>query len=214
MRDFLLSAKRMKGYLEVCNVLQKMRCGTAWRQRILPEMRHTGERRARRHWRKQQRPADSWRKRFSLLSVRGWFSVQGRMARQELWIRVLILLGIGYILNYFAMQLPDDTESYSGAQTAFMFAALAVCIVLAVSCYCIYVRRLHDINSSGYVVIPIIIIDLSVLVVDIIVTDDSSFFGFEDLVNVIELVILGSIRGTEGQNRFGPDPKARRSGRG
>lgn len=153
-------------------------------------------------------------KRFSLLSVRGWFSVQGRMARQELWIRVLILLGIGYILNYFAMQLPDDTESYSGAQTAFMFAALAVCIVLAVSCYCIYVRRLHDINSSGYVVIPIIIIDLSVLVVDIIVTDDSSFFGFEDLVNAIELVILGSIRGTEGQNRFGPDPKARRSGRG
>ena len=102
-------------------------------------------------------------KRFSLLSVRGWFSVQGRMARQELWIRVLILLGIGYILNYFAMQLPDDTESYSGAQTAFMFAALAVCIVLAVSCYCIYVRRLHDINSSGYVVIPIIIIDLSLL---------------------------------------------------
>ncbi len=153
-------------------------------------------------------------KRFSLLSVRGWFSVQGRMARQELWIRVLILLGIGYILNYFAMQLPDDTESYSGAQTAFMFAALAVCIVLAVSCYCIYVRRLHDINSSGYVVIPIIIIDLSVLVVDIIVTDDSSFFGFEDLVNAIELVILGSIHGTEGQNRFGPDPKARRSGRG
>lgn len=153
-------------------------------------------------------------KRFSLLSVRGWFSVQGRMARQELWIRVLILLGIGYILNYFAMQLPDDTESYSGAQTAFMFAALAVCIVLAVSCYLIYVRRLHDINSSGYVVIPIIIIDLSVLVVDIIVTDDSSFFGFEDLVNAIELVILGSIHGTEGQNRFGPDPKARRSGRG
>lgn len=153
-------------------------------------------------------------KRFSLLSVRGWFSVQGRMARQELWIRGLILLGIGYILNYFAMQLPDDTESYSGAQTAFMFAALAVCIVLAVSCYCIYVRRLHDINSSGYVVIPIIIIDLSVLVVDIIVTDDSSFFGFEDLVNAIELVILGSIHGTEGQNRFGPDPKARRSGRG
>lgn len=153
-------------------------------------------------------------KRFSLLSVRGWFSVQGRMARQELWIRVLILLGIGYILNYFAMQLPDDTESYSGAQTAFMFAALAVCIVLAVSCYCIYVRRLHDINSSGYVVIPIIIIDLSVLVVDIMVTDDSSIFGFEDLVNAIELVILGSIRGTEGQNRFGPDPKARRSGRG
>lgn len=153
-------------------------------------------------------------KRFSLLSVRGWFSVQGRMARQELWIRVLILLGIGYILNYFAMQLPDDTESYSGAPTAFMFAALAVCIVLAVSCHLIYVRRLHDINSSGYVVIPIIIIDLSVLVVDIIVTDDSSFFGFEDLVNAIELVILGSIHGTEGQNRFGPDPKARRSGRG
>lgn len=151
-------------------------------------------------------------KRFSLLSVRGWFSVQGRMARQELWIRVLILLGIGYILNYFAMQLPDDTESYSGAQTAFMFAALAVCIVLAVSCYCIYVRRLHDINSSGYVVIPIIIIDLSVLVVDIMVTDDSSIFGFEDLVNAIELVMLGSIRGTDGQNRFGPDTKARRSG--
>lgn len=150
--------------------------------------------------------------RFSLLSVQGWFTGKWRMSRQEFWIRVLILQGIGYILDYFAMQLPDDTESYSGAQTAFMFAALAVCIVLAVSCYLIYVRRLHDINSSGYVVIPIIIIDLSVLVVDIMVTDDSSIFGFEDLVNAIELVMLGSIRGTDGQNRFGPDTKARRSG--
>lgn len=101
--------------------------------------------------------------RFSLLSVRVWFTGKWRMARQEFWIRVLILQGIGYILDYFAMQLPDDTESYSGAPTAFMFAALAVCIVLAVSCHLIYVRRLHDINSSGYVVIPIIIIDLSVL---------------------------------------------------
>ena len=129
-------------------------------------------------------------------------------------------MGIGYTLGYLLMLLPgwDDTESYSGVQMAFMFAALALSIVFAlslvVSCYCVYVRRLHDINSSGYVVIPIIIIDLSVLVVDIIVTDDSSFFGFEDLVNAIELVILGSIHGTEGQNRFGPDPKARRSGRG
>ena len=152
--------------------------------------------------------------RFSLLSLRGWFSGKGRMPRKELWIRNLILMGIGYTLGYLLMLLPgwDDTESYSGVQMAFMFAALALSIVfalsLAVSCYCVYVRRLHDINSSGYVIIPIIIIDLAVLVIDIVLTDDSSFFGFEDLVNAIELVILGCIPGTHGQNRFGPDPKA------
>ena len=72
--------------------------------------------------------------------------------------------------------------------------------------YFIFVRRLHDFSASGYVIIPIIALDALIFLLDD--SDDGSFFGWEDLINVIELFILGCIPGTKGQNRFGSVPKA------
>ena len=149
--------------------------------------------------------------RFSLLSLRGWFSGNGRMPRQEFWIRDLILICNGDLLGYLLWRVPDNTESYSGgAQAAIIaagIAAVAVGLAMMVSAYFIFVRRLHDMSVSGYVVIPVMVIDLIALVVDIQFGDDSSFFGVQDLTNLIELVILGSIPGTYWQNRFGSEPK-------
>ena len=53
----------------------------------------------------------------------------------------------------------------------------------------------------------ILTLGLFALVVNIQFGDDSSFFGVQDLTNLIELVILGCIPGTYGQNRFGSEPK-------
>ena len=148
---------------------------------------------------------------FSLLSLRGWFSGNGRMPRQEFWIRDMILICIGDLLGYLLWRVPDNPESYSGgAQAAIIaagIAAVAVGLAMMVSAYFIFVRRLHDMSVSGYVVIPVMVIDLIALVVEIQFGDDSSFFGVQDLPNLIELVILGCIPGTYGQNRFGSEPK-------
>ena len=144
-----------------------------------------------------------------LMSLRSWFSGKGRMARQEFWIRDLILLCSGYLL-FFPFELIDGPESYSvSAQVAILIALVvvfAVCLVMAVSTYFIFVRRLHDFSAYGYVIIPIIALDALIFLLDD--SDDGSFFGWEDLINVIELFILGCIPGTKGQNRFGSVPKA------
>ena len=122
--------------------------------------------------------------RFSLLSLRGWFSGNGRMPRQEFWIRDLILICIGDLLGYLLWRVPDNPESYSGgAQAAIIAAGIAA------------------------VAVPVRVIDLIALGVNIQFGDDSSFFGVQDLTNLIELVILGCIPGTYGQNRFGSEPK-------
>ena len=85
-----------------------------------------------------------------------------------------------------------------------MCCVLAVFLVMAISGYFIFVRRLHDFSASGYVIIPIIALDVLIFLLDD--SDDGSFFGWEDLINVTELFILGCIPGTKGQNRFGVDP--------
>ena len=145
-----------------------------------------------------------------LMSLRSWFSGKGRMARSEFWIRDLLLLCAGYLLLFPFWLMMDDIESYSdSAQAAFCIACvvvLAVCLVMAISGYFIFVRRLHDFSASGYVIIPIIALDVLIFLLDD--SDDGSFFGWEDLINVTELFILGCIPGTKGQNRFGPVPKA------
>jgi len=145
-----------------------------------------------------------------LLSLSSWFSGKGRMARKEFWIRDLLLLCAGYLLLFPFWLMMNDIESYSdSAQAAFCIACvvvLAVFLVMAISGYFIFVRRLHDFSASGYVIIPIIALDALIFLLDD--TDDGSFFGWEDLIDVTELFILGCIPGTKGQNRFGPVPKA------
>lgn len=109
-------------------------------------------------------------------------SFSGRINRAKFWAGVLVLLAVNIIGNILDMAI--GTYSYeSGIGIISAIFVLATLVpVLAV-----YAKRWHDRNKSGWwtliVLIPLI-------------------------GQLWALIELGFLRGTEGANRFGPDPLA------
>lgn len=138
----------------------------------------------------------------SLLSPGSWFSFRGRMARKEYWIRVLILFAFTFVLGFMWVYLDESSADGSGfggyvlglakdfrKVTSGDFLFLCGLFAASISNISIYARRLHDCNQSGWWVIPVLAASRILI------------------LNIAILLILGCIRGTIGQNRFGPDPR-------
>jgi uncharacterized membrane protein YhaH (DUF805 family) len=109
----------------------------------------------------------------------------GRINRAKYW------LGFFGVQLYFVLALSIVQSNTEGTIRAGTVAGTALgCLVLigAIALYAITIKRLHDINLSGWWFLALI--PLSVV--------------------PGTLLVLGSIRGTKGPNRFGPDPLAYR----
>ena len=104
---------------------------------------------------------------------------RGRARRREYWMFSLFyfLFGIAaFVIDYVL----GFTQDGSGVISSIFSLALLV-PSLAVS-----VRRLHDVNKSGWFML----------------------IGLVPLVGVIWLLVLDCTEGTAGPNEYGPDPKA------
>lgn len=116
----------------------------------------------------------------------GWkkaFTTAGRARRLEYWSFVLgnfiIRLGLSFVdvfLGTFDEQLGVGFLGF-----IYLLAAIPPGFTLTV-------RRLHDLNLSGWAILLLLI----------------------PLVNVVFWLYLAFADGTPGPNRFGPDPKGRR----
>jgi uncharacterized membrane protein YhaH (DUF805 family) len=107
----------------------------------------------------------------------------GRARRNEYWMFVLfnvIITIIGYAISLFGIFLESAALGILG--TAFLFITG---LGLLIPSLAVRVRRLHDTNRSGWL-----------LLIGLI-----PFIGF-----IILLVFLVS-EGTQGPNNYGPDPK-------
>ena len=104
------------------------------------------------------------------------FSIQGRISRGPFWLVLLLLFPVTvsllYIIERFAVNNP-----------ALMLMALAFYAWIA---FCITVKRLHDLDATGWLSIPIVLIPLGV-------------------------ILIGSFPGTIGPNRFGFNPPERKA---
>ncbi|MBU1573876.1 MAG: DUF805 domain-containing protein [Alphaproteobacteria bacterium] len=106
-----------------------------------------------------------------------YITLQGRARRAEYWWWVLFTIIAGIILGGVDMiffGVPELTGPTSG-----LFSLATLLPGLAV-----WVRRLHDVNRSGWWVFLILI----------------------PLIGWLVLVIWAVTKGTSGPNRFGPDP--------
>lgn len=103
----------------------------------------------------------------------------GRAQRAEYWYFFLI-----YTVAYLALAIADvilgtfSMENGIGLLTG-IFALATLLPSLGVS-----IRRLHDTNRSGWWLLLFLI----------------------PLIGTIVAIVLLSLKGTEGENRFGPDP--------
>ena len=107
-----------------------------------------------------------------------FFSTDRRLNRLRYLKRSLLLALIIAVLNVLAKGLGND------ASPIFLVVLLAVAIPVIASCFMLQIRRLHDINMTGWLVL------LSLVpIVDCL----------------LELVLIFK-KGTDGHNKYGGDP--------
>jgi uncharacterized membrane protein YhaH (DUF805 family) len=99
----------------------------------------------------------------------------GRARRKEFWMFVLINFGISIALGLVDMALGDAGFLGGVYGLAVLVPSLAVSI-----------RRLHDINKSGWTLL----------------------LGLIPLVGLILLIVFYAKEGDAGDNNYGPNPKA------
>jgi len=116
--------------------------------------------------------------------LRNYVGFDGRARRREYWMFTLFT-----VIVTIALAIVDSIGGLmtdSGMGVLGMLYALGVLLPsIAVS-----VRRLHDINKSGWWLLLI----------------------FIPLIGGLVLLVFAVMEGTRGDNRFGPDPKADEGG--
>jgi uncharacterized membrane protein YhaH (DUF805 family) len=127
-----------------------------------------------------------------LMPLRRYAEFSGRSRRKEYWMWLLFYLIVLAIATYLDILLGlggNATGSQSGAGVSFNvnFGWLAILFMLAVLVphLAVSVRRLHDLDKSGWWLL----------------------IGLIPLFGALYLLFLFTQPGTAGPNRFGPDPK-------
>jgi uncharacterized membrane protein YhaH (DUF805 family) len=138
----------------------------------------------------------------------------GRAPRAEYWWFYL-----GMVVAYLVAMIVD---SLLGMQIVGPYGPLTCLIGLAVIVpgLAATVRRLHDTNRSGWwiliVVVPYLItgimMGMSAASGDMTGMASAGLVGLVALVGAIAMLVFMVLPGTQGDNRFGPDPYAGGSG--
>ena len=124
-----------------------------------------------------------------------FFSFKGRINRLNYWLYSILLFVLFIVIGILAgMVMPGAVAPQEGVETARQAHAapnplglvvmLALLVVEVWASLALQVKRWHDLDKSGWWAL-------------------TSFIPY---VNFIIFIILGFVKGTEGPNRFGPDP--------
>ncbi len=122
-------------------------------------------------------------------------SFQGRSNRKPFWLGLLVLMIVSTILQFILFGLfgvgmmgpsPDADPAAAMAEVGKMMVPLGILLLLTLwPTLALYAKRWHDRDKSGWwsliMLIPLI-------------------------GGIWMLIELGFLRGTDGPNRFGPDP--------
>tara|TARA_Y100000814_G_C12123803_1_gene331583 strand:+ start:173 stop:559 length:387 start_codon:yes stop_codon:yes gene_type:complete len=110
-----------------------------------------------------------------LLALRKSFVLKGRSRRKEYWMLQLFCLPIIYILAVVGVTFKNN----------FILVLFFICCIgVAIPSFSCGIRRLHDINRSGW----------------------WTLLNITPLTGFI-LFVLFMFDGTVGENKYGPDPK-------
>jgi uncharacterized membrane protein YhaH (DUF805 family) len=99
------------------------------------------------------------------------FSTHGRISRGPFWLAYLFLFPVTLALILFIEASVNNNPILTLMALA-LYAWIAICIT---------VKRLHDMDATGWLSIPVILVPIAI-------------------------ILVGSFPGTIGPNQFGPDP--------
>jgi uncharacterized membrane protein YhaH (DUF805 family) len=127
--------------------------------------------------------------------------LEGRIPRKWFWLGLLVMMIITWILEFILFAIfgvgmstmdpsatPEAQAAAASEMMGKMMLPLGILMLLILwPSICIYAKRWHDRDKSGW----------------------WSLIMFIPIIGGIWLLVeLGFLRGTDGPNRFGPDPTA------
>lgn len=117
---------------------------------------------------------------------------QGRAARSEYWFFALFIFIVAAILSALMFATVDFNTGQISSLGYVIIAVLAVFyLAILIPSIAVAVRRLHDRNMSGWWYLGFIVL---------------SAIPFVGIVAAIAMLVIFCLKGTDGDNRFGPDP--------
>lgn len=158
---------------------------------------------------------------YMLMPLRRYADFSGRSRRMEYWMWYLfqMLLGFAFIIlmlvvggsaMFASVDNPGAAIAAGAGIMIVWLIALVVSLVLILPNIAVSVRRMHDINRSGWwIVSPWIGFPIAILGGAL---DSGAISLLAILVMIgfsITVLVFNFLEGTPGPNRFGPDPKGR-----
>ena len=136
----------------------------------------------------------------------GWFTFRGRACRQEFWVKTLSV-GVAFVAfavpaylvaGWISLTLMEGgnvsgtLETVEAVVAGLLWLSLPLACLLATALSVgVAVRRYHDRNLPGWLVVLVWLLNPALLF----------------LPGLVQFVVLGCLDGTPGPNRYGPDPK-------
>ena len=112
-----------------------------------------------------------------------YLSPRGRVSRSDWWLKYVLAM----IVLTTVAGLLDAALGLSDPETGVGIISIVVTLLMIVPAIIVCIKRYHDRNKSGWWVLIVLI----------------PIIG-----GIWQIIELGFLRGTIGQNRFGPDPVA------
>lgn len=139
-----------------------------------------------------------------------FFSLDGRIGRARFWLGTIILAIVSFVATYLIVALVGVS------QAAIAFSA-AVSFALAYPSYAVMAKRFQDRDKPGFLALLLLIPSYGAnLLYTFGVFDLDQPSAWAQSLDVIIAVIflwflveLGFLKGTQGPNRYGPDPLGR-----
>ena len=116
----------------------------------------------------------------------------GRASRLEFWHYILVVLVVSVLLDILGIRL----------------LSTVVWLALLVPTLAIIVRRLHDVDRSGWLILVPIVPAFLMVALLYLFWPLSVLFALATVVCAAYLIYLYVLPGTPGSNQYGPDPKA------
>lgn len=128
-----------------------------------------------------------------LMPLRRYAEFSGRSRRKEYWSFVLlnaligIFVGLVFLVGYYADMSQTEMDTYL---MPVVYLACLYSLAAAIPGVAVTIRRLHDTDRSGWNIL----------------------WGLVPLFGALLLLVYYISEGTQGPNRFGPDPKGGEAG--
>jgi uncharacterized membrane protein YhaH (DUF805 family) len=122
-----------------------------------------------------------------------YFQLAGRASRKE---------HISFILfNFLLSMIIDTIYLYIWQHVSILLVKLVYETAVFIPAITLAVRRMHDLNFSGWWSLLMIIISVCLVLVS-----KTTIFYFFAIILIVSTLLLIFLKGTPGPNRFGPPP--------